>query len=63
MSSKKLLDQYVTHPDKTVLVTCFGDTQLLGHAFASIWEVDGSTCQNIFIYTQNSYFQQVSLAG
>lgn len=49
LSGKKLRDLYVACPEKTVLVTCFGSTQLLGHAFATVWEFDGGTL-TIYLY-------------
>jgi len=41
MSGNKLQTQCVSVPLKTVLVTCFNHEQLVGHAFASIWDFDG----------------------
>lgn len=42
MTSKRLRNQCVSVPDKTVLVTCFNSaTDLIGHAFATVWEFNG----------------------
>jgi len=41
MTSSKLRSQCVSCPEKTVLVTCFQHEQLVGHAFASVWDFDG----------------------
>jgi N-acetylglutamate synthase-like GNAT family acetyltransferase len=41
MSAALLKKQYLSTPDKTVLVACFEDGDLLGHAFATVWDYDG----------------------
>ena len=42
MSAARLKEQCLSTPDRTVLVTCFKDgDDLLGHAFASVWDYNG----------------------
>jgi len=41
MSGPRLKKQCLSNPEKTVLVTCFNDEVLLGHAFATVWNCDG----------------------
>ena len=62
MSGKKLRDQCVTCPEKTVLVTCFGRTQLLCHAFATVWEFDGGM-STIYLYTHSEYLSPTGIIG
>lgn len=40
MAGSKLRTQCVSVPEKTVLVTCFQHEQLVGHAFASVWDFE-----------------------
>ncbi|KAN0111754.1 hypothetical protein V8E52_008134 [Russula decolorans] len=41
MTGKKLKSQCLSVPEKTVLVTCFKHTQLVGHAFTTVWRFNG----------------------
>ena len=52
MSGVRLRAQCVSNPMKTVLVTCFKQNQLVGHAFATVW--------NTSIGKQREFFFNVS---
>lgn len=41
MTDRKLKSLLLSVPEKTVLVTCFKHTQLVGHAFATVWRFNG----------------------
>ena len=41
MSGARLKKQCLSTPDATVLVTCFKDGDLLGHAFTTVWDYNG----------------------
>ena len=41
MNAKKLRSQCIANPEKSVLVTCFNGEQLVGHAFATVWDFEG----------------------
>jgi Acetyltransferase (GNAT) family len=41
MSGARLRKQCLSTPDGTILVTCFKDDDLLGHAFATVWDYNG----------------------
>ncbi|KAG5633869.1 hypothetical protein H0H81_004661 [Sphagnurus paluster] len=41
MTRERLREQCVCVPEKTVLIICYTDTQIVGHAFASVWELQG----------------------
>lgn len=41
MTGSKLRSQSASIPDHTVLVTCFQNEKLVGHAFASVWSFEG----------------------
>jgi len=43
MSGSHLRAQCVSSPSQTVLVTCFKQNQLVGHAFASVWNTSIGT--------------------
>jgi len=37
--------QCVSNPNTTVLVTCFRQGELVGHAFASVWDIENGKGQ------------------
>lgn len=43
MNAARLRSQCLSVPQNTVLVTCFKDSTLLGHAFATVWKYDGGS--------------------
>jgi len=58
MSGSRLHKQCVATPDKTVLVTCYqqsnpaygaGDIKLVGHVFATVWDYDGGNYSLTYI--------------
>jgi hypothetical protein len=62
MSGRKLREQCVSNPQNTVLIVCYeripyandtNDLELVGHAFATVWDYPGGTQSSISIV--NSY--------
>ena len=46
MTPARLRAQYIGVPDRTVLSICMKDEQIVGHAFATVWEYEGGQhCQ------------------
>ncbi|KAF8812722.1 hypothetical protein BYT27DRAFT_6406453 [Phlegmacium glaucopus] len=41
MTGQKLRAQCLSAPERTVLVTCFKHNDLVGHAFATVWNYEG----------------------
>jgi len=42
MTGSRLKAQCLNIPEKTVLVTCHQDGNLIGHAFATVWDYNTS---------------------
>jgi hypothetical protein len=64
MAGSKLQTRCVSVPDKTVLVTCFQHEQLVGHAFASVWEYEfGKPTCTLSPFCRMLIFSQASLSG
>lgn len=60
MSARRLREQCVAVPNSTILVVCYGskktgqgldDVELVGHAFASVWDFNGGNCHFILSIT------------
>lgn len=48
MSGRRLKSQCLSIPESTVLVTCFKDEDLVGHAFATVWNFEGGLLYDQF---------------
>lgn len=58
MAVSKLTTQCISVPDKIILVMCFRHEQLVGHAFASVWdfELGEPTCYLTHLFIEHLYF-------
>ena len=55
MTGSRLRAQCVSSPSQTVLVTCFKQNQLVGHAFASVWNTSiGKQRGSFFCYLNST---------
>jgi len=48
MTSKKLRAQCLSVPESTVLVTCYEHQNLVGHAFATVWNYQGGLTFDLY---------------
>ena len=63
MAGSKLRTQCVSIPDKTVLVTCFRNEQLIGHAFASVWDFEHGKSTSTLARYRIPIFSEVMSGG
>ena len=63
MTGRKLKSQCLSVPEKTVLVTCFKHTQLVGHAFATVWSYDGGLLSDVRIRNVTDYISRCCWVG